>query len=60
MSMAQIVRNNPILFVPNYIEFNHYLMEGQLVELPDVENICYPMNPDLTPLMEYYKHIKKV
>ena len=53
MSMAQIVRNNPILFVPNYIEFNHYLMEGQLVELPDVENICYPMNPDLTPLMEY-------
>merc|ERR1712167_53770 len=47
MKQHQILRKNPLLFTPNYIEFNFILMEGQLVELPDVENIIYPMNPDL-------------
>jgi hypothetical protein len=35
-------------------------MEGLLDDLPDVEKICYPFNPDLTSLMEYYKHKKKI
>ena len=60
MKRYQILRKNPILFTPNYIEFNYVLMEGQLVELPDVENILYPMNPDLPNLMEYYKYHKRV
>lgn len=58
--LSKLVRDNPILFIPNYIEFNHYLLEGQLVELPTVETINYPMNPDLTLLLEYYKYKKKV
>ena len=35
-------------------------MEGKLIDMPDVENICYPFNPDLTSLMEYYKYKKKI
>ena len=60
LKMNKIIETNPILFTPNYIEFNYYLMEGILVDLPNVENICYPFNPDLTSLMEYYKHKKKI
>jgi small subunit ribosomal protein S4 len=60
LKLNQVIKENPILFTPNYIEFNYYLMEGILIDLPDVENICYPMNPDLTSLMEYYKHKKKI
>jgi small subunit ribosomal protein S4 len=60
MKPYQVIRNFPILFTPNYIEFNYILMEGYLVDLPDVENVLYPMNPDLTALMEYYKYKKRV
>jgi small subunit ribosomal protein S4 len=56
----QIIKDNPILFTPNYIEFNHSIMKGQLIELPDVENICYSFNPDLTSLTEFYKYKKKL
>tara|TARA_B100000768_G_scaffold34095_1_gene32636 strand:- start:2016 stop:2729 length:714 start_codon:yes stop_codon:yes gene_type:complete len=52
-------RNNFILFVPNYIEFNSDLMLGKLVSLPTEDNICLPMNPKLTNIMEYYKYKKK-
>ena len=31
-------RNNSILFVPNYIEFNSDLMLGKLVSLPTEDN----------------------
>jgi small subunit ribosomal protein S4 len=51
--------NNSILFVPNYIEFNSDLMLGKLVSLPTEDNICLPMNPKLTNIMEYYKYKKK-
>jgi len=56
--LSQIIKEQPILFTPNYIEFNYYLMEGKLVDIPDVENISYPFNPDLTSLMEYYNRKK--
>jgi len=56
--LGQIIKEQPILFTPNYIEFNYYLMEGQLIDIPDVESISYPFNPDLTSLMEYYNHKK--
>lgn len=59
-NLDQIIKDQPILFTPNYIEFNHYLMEGELLNLPDAENICYPFTPDLTSLMEYYKYKKKI
>jgi hypothetical protein len=52
-------RNDSILFVPNYIEFNSDLMLGKLVSLPTENNICLPMNPKLTHIMEYYKYKKK-
>jgi small subunit ribosomal protein S4 len=60
LKLNQVIETNPLLFTPNYIEFNYYLMEGQLIELPTVENICYSFNPDLTALTEYYKYKKKV
>ena len=60
LTLNQIINEQPILFTPNYIEFNYYLMEGKLIDMPDVENICYPFNPDLTSLMEYYKYKKKI
>ena len=53
-------RNYSILFIPNYIEFNSDLMLGKLVSLPTENNICLPMNPKLTNIMEYYKYKKKI
>ena len=52
-------RNRSILFVPNYIEFNSDLTLGKLVSLPTEDNICLPMNPKLTNIMEFYKYKKK-
>jgi small subunit ribosomal protein S4 len=51
---------HPILFTPNYIEFNYYLMEGKLIDFPTAENISYPFNPDLNSLMEYYKYKRNI
>jgi small subunit ribosomal protein S4 len=60
LKLNQVINQQPILFTPNYIEFNYYLMEGKLIDTPDVKNICYPFNPNLTSLMEYYKYKKKI
>jgi small subunit ribosomal protein S4 len=60
LTLNKIIDKQVILFTPNYIEFNYYLMEGILVEIPDVKNICYPFNPDLISLMDYYKYILKI
>jgi small subunit ribosomal protein S4 len=54
--LSQIIKKQVTLFTPNYIEFNYFLMEGKLVETPDVKNICYPFNLDLILLMDYYKY----
>lgn len=58
--LSNIIKDNPILFVPNYIEFNYLTMKGKLIELPSVENICYPNNPNLTLITEFYKYKKKL
>lgn len=60
VNINKMIKDNPILFVPNYIEFNYFLMKGQLSELPHVETISYPMMPNLTSLLEYYKYKKKL
>jgi small subunit ribosomal protein S4 len=60
LTLNQIINKQPILFIPNYLEFNHDLMEGKLINTPDVENICYSFNPDLTSLMDYYKYKLKI
>ncbi len=60
LPLKRLIGEHPILFTPNYIEFNYFLMEGVLIDMPDVDNICYPFNPDLTSLMEYYKYKKKI
>jgi len=60
LTLNKIINEQAILFTPNYIEFNYYLMEGKLIDMPNVENICYPFNPDLRSLMEYYKYKKKI
>ena len=51
--------DNSILFTPNYLEFNYDLMIGKLTDLPRETSICFPMNPKLTNIMEYYKYKKK-
>lgn len=56
----KIIKDNSILFTPNYIEFNTQLLKGKLIELPRVEDISYPFNPNLTSLTEYFKYKKKL
>jgi small subunit ribosomal protein S4 len=56
LTLSQLIKKQVTLFTPNYIEFNYFLMEGKLVDTPDVKNICYPFNFDLILLMDYYKH----
>ena len=56
----EIIKDNPILFIPNYLEFNYEIMAGKYIFLPDASNICYPMNPKLAYLMEYYKYKRKL
>ena len=55
-----ILDKYPLLVTPNYIEFNPELLEGRLVMLPETSDILYPMDPQLTHLMEYYKYKKKI
>jgi small subunit ribosomal protein S4 len=57
--LRSIIKKQPIMFTPNYIEFNYYLMEGKLIDIPNVNNICYPFKPNLMFLMDYYKQIRK-
>lgn len=56
LTSNKLIKKQIILFTPNYIEFNYFLMQGKLVTTPDVKNICYPFNPDLISLMDYYKY----
>jgi small subunit ribosomal protein S4 len=60
LTLNRVITKQPLLFTPNYIEFNYYLMEGKLIDMPAIDNICYSFNPDLTSLMEYYKYRKKI
>lgn len=57
--LQSLFSRNPILFVPNYLEINYDLLIGKLVSMPEVSDICFPMNPRLNNIMEYYKYKKK-
>lgn len=59
-NISKLIKENKLLFSPNYIEINYNILEGTLIETPSIETLIYPNKIDLPKIIQYYEYIRKI